>query len=109
MLNPVVKSIDVLEFNKRYHQSPLTIIDVREPTEWDAGHIPKAIHIPKDSIKSCIQEKCPDFSQPLYLYCKGGVRSLYAAQLLNELGYREVYSVDGGFLAWMEHGFDVMV
>ena|SRR3990167_7198358 len=80
----------------------LYLIDVRENDEWAAGHIHAAIHIPLCQLTENINAYCPDKTQPIYLHCKGGVRSLKAAELLAQLGYTKLYSVEGGFLAWLE-------
>lgn len=103
-----VKTIDVHQLkNKMDAQSGLYLIDVRELEEWHIAHIPGAIHIPKDEIKSRIESKIEDKSLPIYLYCRSGVRSLYAAHCLLELGYQDVYSVDGGILDWASFGYPV--
>lgn len=103
-----VLAIDVHELKNRRDSNPnLCIIDVREPHEWQEVHIPGALHLPKDELPSCIQDKIPELDTPLYLHCKGGVRSLQAAKRLVELGYREVYSVEGGITAWETSGYPV--
>lgn len=108
MINPNIKTIDVHELKNRMDQNPnLCLIDVRELEEWEEFHIPSAILFPKDSIASCIEAKIPDKSQPIYLHCKGGVRSLYAANSLIDLGYQEVYSIDGGIMQWALSGYPV--
>lgn len=103
-----IHTIDVYELKKRYDESPdLCLIDVREPDEWNEGHIPGAIHIPKDTLACVIDGRIPDKEHPIYLYCRGGVRSLTAANTLNNLGYNQVYSVDGGIMDWMQANFSV--
>lgn len=108
MTNPKIKTIDVHELKNKMEQNPdLCLIDVREQEEWQAMRIPKAIHIPKDSITAGIAAAAPNKEQPIYLHCKGGVRSLYAAQCLMDIGYQEVYSVDGGIMEWAMSGYPV--
>lgn len=108
MTSSDIKTIDVHELkNKMEHDSHLCLIDVREHEEWQSVRIPKAIHIPKDSISTRIETQIPDKDSPIYLHCKGGVRSLYAAQCLMDLGYQEVYSVDGGIMEWAMFGYPV--
>ena len=108
MTIPNIKTIDVHELKSKMEQnSNLCVIDVREQEEWQAVRIPKAIHIPKDHIVAQIEAHIPDKTHPIYLHCKGGVRSLYAAQSLIELGYQEVYSVDGGIMEWAMFGYPV--
>lgn len=108
MTNPNIKTINVHELKNKMEQNPdLCLIDVREQEEWQSVRIPKAIHIPKDTILSSIEAKIPDKNCPIYLHCKGGVRSLYAAQCLMDLGYQEVYSVEGGIMEWAMSGYPV--
>jgi rhodanese-related sulfurtransferase len=87
--------------------SDLCVIDVREIHEWNEAHIPGILHIPKDTIVNSIEAHAPDKSKPVYLHCRSGMRSLYAAQLLIELGYEEVYNVDGGMMDWEHSGYPV--
>lgn len=69
--------------------------------------IAAAILIPKDEITSKIATIFPEREKPLYLHCKGGVRSLHAATCLIDLGYKEVYSIDGGIAEWERVGFPI--
>ena len=101
-----IKTIDVHELKNRIEKNPqLCLIDVREQEEWEELHISNATLIPKDKIASCIESQIPNKNQPIYLHCKGGVRSLYAAQILLELGYQEVYSLEGGIMQWVMCGY----
>ena len=103
-----INTISVHELKKRRSANPnLCIIDVREDHEWQEQRIPGALHIPKDIIISKIAEQIPERDHPIYLHCRGGVRSLYAANCLLELGYKEVYSVDGGIAEWAKAGYPV--
>lgn len=83
-----------------------TLVDVREASEWEQGHLPGAAHVSKSYIEQQIEGIAPDRDQPLVLYCAGGVRSLFAAQTLQEMGYTNVASMSGGFQAWKSAGFD---
>ena len=67
-----------------------TIVDVREASEWEQGHIPGAQHVSKSYIEQQIEAAAPDRDAPVILYCAGGVRSLFAAQTLAEMGYTDV-------------------
>ncbi|CEG57394.1 rhodanese-like domain-containing protein [Legionella fallonii] len=108
MTKPNVKTIDVHQLkNKMDTSADLCLIDVRELDEWQEIRIPGAHHLPKDTITSHIESKVTDKSQPIYLHCRGGVRSLYAAQCLIDIGYEEVYSVDGGIMEWAMYGYPV--
>lgn len=108
MTNPHIKNIDVHELKNRMDKDPkLCLIDVRELTEWQEIHIPGALHIPKDEIAAKIESLIADKNQAIYLHCRSGVRSLYAAQSIIEKGYKEVYSVDGGIMDWAMFGYSV--
>jgi rhodanese-related sulfurtransferase len=106
MTDRKIQTIDVHELKKRLDTSPnLCIIDVRENDEWKESHIPGALHIPKDDISSNITARVPEKDCPIYLHCRGGVRSLYAANCLLDLGYSEVYSIEGGIMEWSQCGY----
>src|SRR5947209_11528154 len=84
------------------------VIDVREPEEWAAGHIPGAKHVPKSYLESRIEGAVPDRSQHLILYCASGNRSAWAARtLIEDLGYEHVESMTGGLTLWKDRGYDV--
>ena len=80
------------------------VVDVREDSEWDQGHLPGAVHISKSYVEQQIEAAVPDRDAPVVLYCAGGVRSLFAAQTLEQLGYTNVASMSGGFQAWKSSG-----
>jgi len=82
------------------------LIDVREASEWEQGHLPGARHISKSYIEGQIEGAVPDRDTPVILYCAAGVRSLFAAQTLTEMGYTDVASMSGGFQAWKSAGLD---
>ena len=86
--------------------SSRTLIDVRERSEFEEGHIPGAFHLSKGFIEVQIEDRVPDKGTPITLYCAGGTRSLLAARALHELGYNDVRSMSGGFNGWKQAGFD---
>lgn len=81
------------------------VVDVRERDEWEQGHVPGARFIPRGFLEMRIEEQVPDKDQPVYLYCAGGVRSIFAAQALQQLGYENAISVSGGFGSWKDAGY----
>jgi sulfur-carrier protein adenylyltransferase/sulfurtransferase len=81
-------------------------LDVREQDEYDAGTIPGAIHIPRGHLESQVESRIPDRDAPLVVYCAGGVRSAFAAETLEQLGYSDVVSMAGGFGRWKNEGRD---
>ena len=80
------------------------LVDVREASEWEQGHIPGAVHISKSYLEQDVEGAVPDRSRPVVLYCAGGVRSLFAAQTLAAMGYEDVASMAGGFQRWKTQG-----
>ena len=86
------------------------IVDVREPEEFAAGHIPGAKHVPKSYLETRIEGAVPDRSAHVILYCASGNRSAWAARtLLDDLGYENVESMTGGITLWKDRGYDVEV
>jgi molybdopterin/thiamine biosynthesis adenylyltransferase/rhodanese-related sulfurtransferase len=79
-------------------------VDVREAGEWELGHIPGAVLVPKSHLEEEIEERAPDRQQPIVLYCAGGVRSVFAARTLHAMGYTDVASMSGGFDEWIAAG-----
>ena len=80
------------------------IVDVREESEFAAGHAPGALHIGKGVLERDIEVKIPDPATPVVLYCGGGFRSALAAETMQKMGYTNVISMDGGFTAWAAKG-----
>jgi sulfur-carrier protein adenylyltransferase/sulfurtransferase len=80
------------------------IVDVREREEWDEGHLPGAVHVPRGHLESRIERALPDKSRPVLVYCASGNRSAFAAKTLEELGYDHVVSLAGGFTDWKRNG-----
>ena len=81
-----------------------TILDVREPDEYQEGAIPGAIHIPRGHLEAQIEGRISDKTTPVVVYCAGGVRSAFAARTMQDLGYGTVASMDGGFGRWKDEG-----
>ena len=80
------------------------LVDVREESEFAAGHLPGAMHIGRGVIERDIETKIPGHDDEIVLYCGGGFRSALAADNLQKMGYTNVLSMDGGFRAWREGG-----
>jgi rhodanese-related sulfurtransferase len=87
--------------------SSARLIDVREDDEWRAGHAAGAEHLGKGIIERDIEASAPDKSTELILYCGGGYRSALAADVLQEMGYTNVWSMAGGWKAWQNSGAPV--
>jgi sulfur-carrier protein adenylyltransferase/sulfurtransferase len=82
------------------------LLDVRETEEWQEGHLPGAVHIPRGNLESRVEALVPDKGREIVVYCAGGSRSAFAAKSLGELGYVNVSSMSGGFTDWKRNGFD---
>lgn len=80
------------------------VIDVREPDEWETGHVEGALHVPRGFLELRIEALVPARDARILLYCAGGNRSLLAAESLQRLGYGNVASVAGGFKRWKDEG-----
>lgn len=84
------------------------LVDVREESEWNRGHLPGAEHLGKGIIERDVEEKVPDHSEKIVLYCGGGYRSALAADNLQKMGYTNVISMDGGFRGWKEAELEIV-
>jgi len=80
------------------------LIDTREESEWNAGHVAGAMHLGKGIIERDIETKVPDKNAILVLYCGGGYRSALVADNLQKMGYTQAISLDGGWRALQESG-----
>ena len=76
-------------------------LDVREPNEWNLGHLPAAVHIPRGNLETRIEARVPRDAKVI-VYCARGNRSALAADTMREMGYQDVASMAGGWMAWMD-------
>ena len=100
-----VKQIDIQGYRKiRGDGEKHLLVDIREDTEWAAGHAAGAVHMGKGVIERDIETKVPDKSTKLVLYCGGGSRSALAAWMLKKMGFKNVISLAGGYRGWRQSG-----
>lgn len=99
-----ITEVAVAAAHQQIERSEVLVLDIREPDEFDQGHLPGAIWIPRGLLELRIEASAPDREQPILVYCAGGTRSALAAHTLAELGYRAVTSLAGGFSAWKAGG-----
>ena len=115
-LRPQVQELDVAALKKIMQQNPQAlVIDIREVAETDAGSIAGALLIPRGILEmhinshKCITERFASIEllaeQPVYLLCRSGARSVLSAFSLQMMGFKDAYSVAGGFLAWQAAGY----
>jgi len=103
-----VREVTVAETQARTQQNrEAKLIDVREDNEWEAAHAAGAIHLGKGIIERDIEATVPDKDAELILYCGGGYRSALAADVLQKMGYTNVFSMAGGWKAWKESGAEI--
>jgi rhodanese-related sulfurtransferase len=100
-----VKETNVADVKRRIDAGEkFLLIDVREDTEWAKGHLPGAVHLGKGIIERDIDQRVPDASTKVILYCGGGFRSALAGENLQKMGYTNVESMDGGWRGWLDAG-----
>lgn len=105
-----IREVSVEETRNRLASNDtIRLIDVREDKEWLAGHAAGAEHLGKGIIERDIEVRVPDKSAQLILYCGGGYRSALAADVLQQMGYTNVYSMAGGWKGWKEAGAPIEV
>ncbi len=105
-----IDEISTIEAQERLESSDGTLfVDVREPDEWEEGHIPGAIYTGRGRLEQRIEGLVPDKSRPLVVYCSAGARSAFAAKVLEDLGYENVVNLAGGFSDWKRNGFEVTI
>ncbi len=84
----------------------LVLLDVRERNEWNLGHLPNAIHIPRGSMETKVEALIPR-DKHIVIYCQSGNRSAFAAETLQEMGYEDVASMSQGIIGWVDAGGEV--
>jgi phage shock protein E len=85
----------------------VTVVDVREPYEWESGHIPGARLIPRGTLEDRLAEELPDRGRRIVVHCNAGGRGALAAKTLMEMSYTNVANLEGGLNAWRERGYEV--
>jgi sulfur-carrier protein adenylyltransferase/sulfurtransferase len=99
-----IAEVDARRAQELIGSDSTAIVDVREQEEWDEGHLPGAVHVPRGHLESRIESAVPDRSRSVVVYCASGNRSAFAAKTLEELGYDDVVSLAGGFADWKRNG-----
>lgn len=101
-----IKNADVNQVEEYIKSGKYIVVDVRKPDEYSAGHIKGASNVDyyDDNFESLFEEKYSDKNQGYIIYCRSGMRSQYSAEILEELGYKNLINMTGGFLAWQDAG-----
>ena len=82
-------------------------LDVRDPNEFSAGHVPGAINVSRGTLEFNIFGRIPDQNAKIYVYCKSAGRSTLATKTLNDLGYKNAVVMDAQFEDWIKAGYPV--
>lgn len=95
-----VKEVTVEQARERLKQNPhAVLIDVREDSEWINGHAAEAVHLGKGILERDLEKRIPDPNAELIMYCGGGFRSALTADAAQKMGYKNVFSLAGGYKA----------
>ena len=84
-------------------------VDVRLREEWDEGHLPGAVHLPRNNLESRVEALIADKTRPLVVYCESGSRSAFATRDLHELGYENAVNLAGGYADWKRNGYELVM
>lgn len=85
----------------------VTVVDVREPDEYEAGHLPGAKPLPRGLLEYKASKELPDRDARIVVHCALGGRGALAAKSLKEMGYTNVANMEGGIKGWKENGYEV--
>jgi rhodanese-related sulfurtransferase len=97
-----IREISVPEARQRLERNPQALLlDVREDSEWSAGHAANAIHLGKGILERDIEKRIPDPATEIIMYCGGGYRSALTAEAAQRMGYTNVASLAGGYRAML--------
>lgn len=97
-----VQELTLEQARERLRANPRAVLlDVREDTEWVAGHAVEAVHLGKGVFERDVEKKFPDPNTELIMYCGGGYRSALTADVAQHMGYRNVFSLMGGYKAML--------
>lgn len=98
-----VKEITIDQARERLAKNPKAVLlDVREDAEWQKNHAVQAIHLGKGILERDIENMFPDPTTELIMYCGGGYRSILTADVAQNMGYRNVFSLIGGYKGLMQ-------
>ena len=103
-----MNEVDLDQARERLANNPDAILmDVREDTEWAAGHAAGAIHLGKGILERDIESAVPDKAAEVIMYCGGGFRSVLTAEVAQRMGYTNVHSLIGGHKALVNAGWEL--
>ena len=101
-----IKEMDITAARHRLAANPSAILmDVREDHEWQKEHAAEAVHLGKGIFERDLERLYPDKNTELIMYCGGGFRSALTADAAQKMGYRNVFSLAGGYKALVKAGW----
>ena len=101
-----VREITIDQARSWLRQNPkVVLLDVREDSEWNAGHATEAVHLGKGVLERDLEKKIPDVNTEIIMYCGGGYRSLLTCDMAQKMGYRSVHSLIGGYRGMVAAGW----
>lgn len=101
-----IKELTVAEAKARLARNPKAVLlDVREESEWQAGHAEQAVHLGKGVLERDLERLYPEPATELLMYCGGGYRSALTCQAAQKMGYTNVFSIAGGYRSLVEAGW----
>ena len=103
-----IREVDTAEADRMRSDEGSIVLDVREADEFEQGAVPGSVFIPRGTLESSIENRITDKDASILVLCAGGVRSAFAAESLQQLGYRDVVSVAGGFNKWKDEGLSLI-
>lgn len=95
-----IQTINAEQFNKLLVLDEVQLVDVRTPEEFQSGHIKDAENIDYNNENFKSKASSLDKSKPVLVYCRSGKRSASAAEILKEMGFTKIVSLDGGMISW---------
>jgi len=106
---PRVRELTLDQARARLSANPRgTLLDVREDHEWTAGHAAGAVHLGRGILERDLEQQYPDFDAEIIMYCGGGYRSVLACDAAQKMGYRQVWSLIGGYKALVAAGWPIV-
>lgn len=104
-----VREVSVEGLKERLAANPsVVLLDVREESEWAAGHAVQAVHLGKGVLERDIEARFPDTDAEIIMYCGGGYRSALACDAAQRMGYKNVSSLVGGFKGLVAAGWNIV-
>ncbi len=102
-VRPRIKELNLEQARERLGKNPQAVLlDVREDDEWRKNHAAEAKHLGKGILERDIEKMFPDPNTELIMYCGGGFRSALTAEVAQRMGYKNVYSLMGGYKAMVQ-------